>query len=182
MVGSAVALHKGTDKAPNTADLTGTDAQQYRSVLHRYLVRQLHNAEDAKDLAQEAYMRFFQLPHAGLVGCPSGYLFRIAMNLVYEFRLRRDRAPVIYDSPLADEHIIALEEDISTNPEERLSTEDQLRRVLGQIPPMYRKVLIMHKRDGLSYEEIAELLSLSKQSVQKYLARALAYGRLAKWD
>src|SRR5688572_30557273 len=105
-----VASQKNTDNLRNPAALAGTDAQQYRSILHRYLVRQLHNAEDAKDLAQEAYMRFFQLPHAGLVGRPSGYLFRIAMNLVYEFRLRRDRAPVIYDSPLADEHIIAMED------------------------------------------------------------------------
>jgi len=50
-----------------------------------------------------------------------------------------------------------------------------------QVPPGYRKVLIMSKRDGMSSAQIADTLGLSQRSVEKYLARALAYARLAVW-
>jgi RNA polymerase sigma factor (sigma-70 family) len=63
-----------------------------------------------------------------------------------------------------------------------LTTTEQLDRILNQIPPHYRRVLVMHKRDGLSYAEISAETGLSKQSVQKYLARAMAAARMAKWD
>ena len=86
----------------DTLDPAGPDAQQYRSDLHRYLMRRLRSSEDARDLAQEAYLRYLQLPDHGAVRKPSGYLFRIAVNLIYEWRLRRDRSAVTYNSELAD--------------------------------------------------------------------------------
>lgn len=165
-----------------TADAAGTDSEQYRVALHRYLARRLHNAEDAQDLAQEAYVRFLQIPHVHAVRRPRGYLFRIAVNLIYEFRLRPDRKWITYDSELLEERAETLADPASKDLGERLSSEEQLDRVLAQIPVVYRKVLLLHKRDGRSYGEIAEELGLSRHSVQKYLARAIAYGRLAKWE
>lgn len=162
-------------------DPSGPDAQQYRSELHRYLIRRLRSSEDARDLAQEAYLRYLQLPDHGAIRKPAGYLFRIAVNLIYEWRLRRDRSAVTYNSELADKCSNALP-DNGVDVCEQLASAERLRTVLEQIPLTYRRVLIMSKCEGLTHEEIAARLNLSPESVMKYLARATAYARRAQWD
>ena len=153
--------------------------EQYRPELHRFLMRRLGNSQDAADLAQDVYVRFLQLPHAELVRNPQAYLYRIAANLVYEYRLRAGRGPIFCDpaslEQLADQSAPIWE----TGLERGLSTSQQLDRALQQLPAMYRAVVLLQKRDGLSYTEIAEQLGLSVHTVQKYLFRALAACRAA---
>ncbi len=162
-----------------SADSPVPQDHEDRAALIQFLLRRLRSAEDARDLAQEAYLRFLQVPDATLIHHPLRYLYRIALNLVYEFRLRRDRSIVTFDSRIVEERAERMPSDAGA--EQELTTTEQLDRILKQIPPHYRRVLVMHKRDGLSYAEIAAETGLSKQSVQKYLARAMAAARLAKW-
>jgi RNA polymerase sigma factor (sigma-70 family) len=55
---------------------------------------------------------------------------------------------------------------------ERLSTQKQLNAALAQLPDLYRAVLLMHAREGFSYEEIAARLNVSVHQVERYLASA----------
>ena len=54
-----------------------------------------HNAEvegssaDARDLAQEAYVRLLRLERKDLIREPRPYLYRIAANILYEYELKR---------------------------------------------------------------------------------------------
>jgi RNA polymerase sigma-70 factor (ECF subfamily) len=73
------------------------------------------------------------------------------------------------------------EELSSADPGEQLALAQQIDRIVAQIPLTYRKAFIMHKRDGLSCQEIADALQLTKRSVEIYLARAIAYARNARW-
>lgn len=155
--------------------------EAYPAELHRYLVRQLRNREEAMDLAQEAYLRYLQLPDVSVVRDPGAYLFRIAFNLISEWRLRRDRAAVTVDSELADMHAAHVPAD-TPGPVEQLVSREQLGRVLEQIPTTYRRVLLMSKYDGLTNEQIGEQLGLTPASVTRYLGRALAFARRAKWE
>jgi RNA polymerase sigma factor (sigma-70 family) len=164
------------------ADPSGPQGPEDSAALVRFLLSRLRSAEDARDLAQETYLRFLQVPDAAVIRQPLRYLYRIALNLVYEFRLRRDRSIVTFDSQVAEEKAARMAPDPSAEPGHELATAEQLDRILNQIPPHYRRVLVMHKRDGLSYAQIAAETGLSKQSVQKYLARAMAAARMAKWD
>lgn len=164
------------------ADPSGLQGTEDRAALIRFILSRLRSAEDARDLAQEAYLRFLQVPDETAIRQPLRYLYRIALNLVYEFHLRRDRSIVTFDSQIADDQAGRTPPDPSSELGQALTTTEQLDRILSQIPPHYRRVLVMHKRDGLSYAEIAAETGLSKQSVQKYLARAMAAARLAKWD
>ena len=45
-----------------------------------------------------------------------------------------------------------------------------------------RAVFVLRKRDGLSYTEIARALDISVHTVKKYLARAVAQCRSARWE
>ncbi len=161
--------------------LTGSDTAQYRPALHRFLVRRLRNSQDAQDLAQETYLRFYQLGEGHAVRRPSGYLYRIAVNLVYEFRLRQSRDRVTYDSGLVESLGEQTADPTLADPGDRLATMEQVSRILASIPPAYRSVLIMHRRDGLSVREIAQQLNLSGRTVETYLARAIAHARNSRW-
>lgn len=169
-------------RSERAAARTGTPLEQYRAELHRFLVRRLQGSQDANDLAQDVYLRFLQLPHAELVRQPHAYLYRIATNLVYEYRLKVRRRDVPCDPELLEELAERRTDVWADSLQARLSASEQLERVLKQLPPIYRAVLLLKKRDGLSYAEIAKELGLSVHTVQKYLFRALAYCRAADWD
>jgi len=155
-------------------------ATEYPPQLHRYLVRRLRNRDDAQDLAQETYLRFLQLPDPGVVRNPAAYLFRIAFNLITEWRLRNDRSVVSCDSGLLDKQADPATDE--PEPIERLLTHERLEKVLERIPGTYRRVLLMSKCDGLSNEQIAEALNIAPETVTRYLGRAMAFARRAKWD
>src|SRR5262245_14418283 len=83
---------------------SGDQKAEYPAALHKYLLRRLRHRQDAQDLAQEAYLRFLQLPSAAAVRNSAAYLFRIAFNLITERQLRQDRSVVSCDSELLEQH------------------------------------------------------------------------------
>ncbi|MFL6547262.1 MAG: RNA polymerase sigma factor [Povalibacter sp.] len=144
-------------------------------------MRRLHSAQQAQDLAQEAYLRLLRVEHSELIRQPRAYLYRIALNLVTEFRLRARRDPVTYDS----EALAEIAEKIGDEPSdegERAADAEQIELLLEQLPPLYRAIFVLRKRDGLSYPEIAQQLGISVHTVKKYLARAVARCRHARWS
>jgi len=153
----------------------------YPAELHRYLVRQLRNREDAIDLAQEAYLRYLQLPNSSVVRNPGSYLFRIAFNLISEWRMRKDRSAVTCDSELVEQHV---EGAVSETPEpmRQLLSRERLEKILEQIPASYRRVLLLSKCDGMTNAQIAETMNVSPETVARYLGRAVAFARRAQWD
>lgn len=173
-------MRRPKSSAADPGKLSETQTAEYPAALHAYLVRQLRNRHDAQDLAQEAYLRYLQLPSAGVVRNPAAYLFRIAFNLMTEWRLRQDRSVVRCDSELMEQHTGAAAP--ATEPVEQLMSQERLEKVLEQIPLTYRRVLLMSKCDGLSHEEIAQSLQVSADTVVRYLGRALAFARRARWD
>ncbi len=59
-------------------------------------------------------------------------------------------------------------------PEEELATRRELAAALEKLNPTLRDVLLLTKRDGLSYAAAARELNLSVHTVKKYVARALS--------
>jgi RNA polymerase sigma-70 factor (ECF subfamily) len=161
----------------------GVPSAEDRRILHRFLMRYLRNAQDADDLAQEAYLRLCQLPSTEGIRKPRSYLFRVALNVFYEHRLRRsrEREVLAMDSTLFEAQAKRTADTTNLDPSDALGSAELLNRVLMQIPESYRKVLVLNKRDGLTAAQIAKILGLSKRSVEVYLARALTYARSAVW-
>jgi RNA polymerase sigma-70 factor (ECF subfamily) len=174
-------LIKRVSKPSDDSSTAGPASEQYYTELHRFLVRRLRGSQQAQDLAQEAYLRLLRVERAELVRQPRAYLYRIAVNLVSEFRLRARREPITYDSETVAE--LAEIAGVETNSDaQRAADAEQVEALLEQLPPLYRAILILRKRDGLSYPEIAQQLDISVHTVKKYLARAVAKCRHANWS
>lgn len=164
------------------ATLAAAAFVQFDKGLQRFLRHRLQSTENAQDLAQEAYLRLLHLDRGEFVRKPQAYLYRIAANLVYEFRLRERNQPVTFDSEALDQAAESAAEPLASEASDRIAVEQQLESILAELAPLYRAVLVLRKRDGLSYPEIARTLDISVHTVKKYLARAVAQCRSARWE
>ena len=177
-------------KARLISDFVSEAFARYGSGLERFLIGRLRNRHlrsdavqaIAQDLAQETYLRLLRVEDTQLIRHPQAYLYRIAANLVYEYRLREVRVPVTYDSELMNQHAQAPAETPANEPSQLLDASDRLEGLLEELSPAYRAIVVLRKRDGLSYDEIGKVLKLSPNTVKKYLVRALAQLREARWD
>ena len=166
---------------PRPAKRAAPAFEQYAAELHRFLLHRLQRSQDAADLAQEVYLRLTRIENLDWVRKPRAYLYGVASHVVSEFRMRMQRDPVTFDSEaverLADDSECATPEDLG----EQLDAQRGLQRILAQLPPTHLAVLLLHKRDGLSYEEVARELGLSVHTVHKYVTQAKAQVKL-KWQ
>src|ERR1700733_10665715 len=73
----------------DASGLVNSLAQDYGTDLVRFIARRVRNDADARDLAQEAYVRLLRMKRQDLIRDPRPYLYRVAANLLSEFELRR---------------------------------------------------------------------------------------------
>ncbi|MEJ1960798.1 MAG: sigma-70 family RNA polymerase sigma factor [Gammaproteobacteria bacterium] len=113
---------------------------------------------------------------------PLSYLFGIAFHVISEQHIKEKGRVVTYDSDAVDrlsdsEHYSAPDEFV-----DRLNLQRQLEKAFAQLPEHYQTVLLLCKRDGMSYEEAAAASGLSVHTVEKYLVRARARMLAIVWD
>jgi RNA polymerase sigma-70 factor (ECF subfamily) len=157
---------------------------RFRGGLQRYLMRRLDNAENARDLAQEVYLRLLRVDATELVRQPQSYMYRIASHVVYEFKLREERERECLT--INSEVLAELAEQMTDLPGaelwQQVNTERDLEALLARLPPVEQAIVLLRKRDGLAYEQVAGQLNLSVHTVKKYLFRALLRLRQIGWE
>jgi len=145
--------------------------EAYRELLSRHrrsavmlAFQMLGDAEDAEDVAQEAFVRVFQaIPQFRRQASFSTWLYRIVTNLC--LGRRRRRRPVLELETLA--------EPVSEENPSRQVTEGLLaRQVLDELPAALRAVLVLREQEGLSYREIATALGVPVGTVRSRLSKA----------
>ena len=156
------------------ADVTTEAFHKYAPALHRYLTRRMRRPASAPDLTQEIFERFLQVPSAEHVRNTQGYLYRIASHLVQEYEEREGRSVVMFDSDAAEAAAAGIQHAHEDASADRLALQQDLQRALLTLPPMHRIVLLAVKREGLSYEEVAQRTGLTVSTVTKYLYEARA--------
>ncbi|MGH8208537.1 MAG: sigma-70 family RNA polymerase sigma factor [Steroidobacteraceae bacterium] len=134
-------------------------------------------AADLPDLAQEVYLRLLRMPRHESVRNPQAYLFTIAHHVLHEYRLRQSAMPEGVElTDVLTEKESYVEEDPATQLDIRRRLE-QLDRALREIAPRAYVTFVLHRRYGLSLEEIGAHLGVSRAMVKKYLAKAVIHCR-----
>ena len=150
----------------------------YEKNVYNLVLRMVKNPEDASDMAQEAFIRAYN-SLASFRGESkfSVWLYRIVSNVCLDFLRSRSRHPTVSLSVENDEGE-ETELDIpdeSQSPEallERRLTRDSVRRGLDALSEEYRQILLLREIQGLSYDEIAETLSMELGTVKSRIFRA----------
>ena len=160
----------GADQ-PTPPEWEECDVFALQTQLLRLLTRETGSAEEARDVAQEAYLRFFRIPEDRRLRNPGGYLYRIAVNIVNEMREKKSDH-VDFDSDIAESagRELGLDE---PSVFDRLATEETVRTELEKLPPEQRQALLMCKVEGYSCKEAARQLGEKLGTIQKRVARAL---------
>ena len=139
--------------------------------LLRFLRSRLSHGDQAQDLAQEVYLRLLRVEDLRLIRNPRAFVIHLAAHAAHEWRmLARNR---LQHSEEELHQLIAEDCDLVEGLE-RASQIHELERVLSTLSPKQQAVLLMHRRDGMTLQEIATHMHLSVGMVKKYLARGLA--------
>jgi len=150
--------------------------------IYGLLFRLTSDAEEARDLTQETFLRAYQAiaKFRGDADLKT-WLYRIALNQARNrwrwWRRRRRDTTLSLDAPLGEtDQTIAnrLEDTRAADPEQEAlahERENQLREALKNLRCAYREAVVLRDVEGLSYEEIAETLQINIGTVKSRLAR-----------
>lgn len=153
----------------------------YKDRIYNYVARMVHDPIEAEDIAQEAFVKVYRnLPSFRGASTFQTWLYRIASNLTIDSvrRRRRRENTCSLDAPLDTEEgqMAREQEDCSTpGPARDLETAElqrQVHRAIQQLSPKLRSVVVLYELQGLSYEEIADILGCPLGTVKSRLFNA----------
>lgn len=152
-------------------------ASEHGRRLRQFLTRRLPNPADAHDLAQEVYLRLLRVQRDEQVRNAEAYLLTVASHLVHEHAVKQaSHPPAIGIDDVVAQLPSAPEEDPGRQAE-ALQRIDTVERALRRVSANAAAVLILHRRDGFTLDEIASQLGVSRSMAKKYLVTALAQCR-----
>lgn len=133
-----------------------------------YALHYLQDTDLAEDIVQECFTTLWEKIGQGFpISNRRAYLYMAVRNRSLD-HLRRKGLPTESLKPYDTYGII--EDD---DAEERSAMEARLWTAIDSLPEKCRQVFLMSKRDGLRYEEIAEELGLSVNTVRNQISKAL---------
>jgi RNA polymerase sigma factor (sigma-70 family) len=162
------------------ADVPSWDqiVEDHSARVYRLAYRLTGNAHDAEDLTQEVFVRVFRSLHTYTPGTFEGWLHRITTNLFLDAARRKSR--IRFDS---------FPEDADNRLPSALPTPDlafvnqmfdpDVESALAALPPDFRAAVVLCDIEGLSYDEIAEVLGVKMGTVRSRIHRGRALLRNA---
>jgi RNA polymerase sigma-70 factor (ECF subfamily) len=162
------------------------DSQAFGALVERYQRRVVgvaqavvHNQDDAIELAQETFVRAYEnLSKFESRSSFSTWLYRIAANPSIDFRRREGRHQVLRGED-AETEINRLPSPRGDSYQESVRTElnKRINGALEQLTPEHRAVILLREVEGLSYDEISDLLQVPRGTVMSRLHYARGHMR-----
>lgn len=146
---------------------------QHSDRVYRLAYRLTGNTADAEDLTQDVFVRVFRSLSTYSPGTFEGWLHRITTNLFLDGARRKQR--IRFDA-LSDERAARLSTPKGVPHEEFADQrfEDDVEAALAQLPPDFRAAVVLCDIEGLSYDEIAEILDAKLGTVRSRIHRGRA--------
>ena len=149
---------------------------RWEGSLYKFVYRYLGDAEEARDICQEAFIRAYTNLH-GFEGRAkfSSWLYQIALNLCRsQFRRSQARPTVSLDA--GDGQSLRLVPDTGETPDERALTNERacaVREALAGLSEAQRTVIILKEYHGLKFREIADVLGAPESTIKSRLYHGL---------
>jgi len=139
---------------------------QFYGPLLAYTKTLTNDVDQAKDIVQNCFIILWQ-KHPDQIESPKlkSFLFTMAHNSFIDLYRKNQRQNKILDDlkySMAKESLI---EEVA-NPDYKVK---KLKMVIEGLPPKCREILLLNKRDGIKYKEIAIRLSISEKTVESQM-------------
>jgi RNA polymerase sigma-70 factor (ECF subfamily) len=142
------------------------------NIIYKYLVKIGCSHADAEDIVQDTL--FKAIIHLETIDSDKmvSWLFKVALNRYYDLCRKNKKLPL---ASLESESILNNMPAVDYLPENYVLDSEkkkQVARVLDDLNPIYKNLLVLKYVVGLSYREIAEVLDINEQTVKTYIYRA----------
>jgi RNA polymerase sigma-70 factor (ECF subfamily) len=151
---------------------------RYQHKILNLVSRYLRDPEDVQDVTQEAFIKAFRaLPRFRGDSAFYTWLYRIAINTAKNHLVAKSRRPPGSDVDVDDAEFMdgtdALKE--GESPESALARDElkaAIDRAIAELPDDLRSAVTLREFDGLSYEQIAEIMECPVGTVRSRIFRA----------
>ena len=142
--------------------------KRYKNLVYSVILRMVNDREEANDLAQDVFIKIYKnldkyYPEYKF----STWVIRIATNHVIDYRRKKKQETV----PIEEvEFSLSTEE----SPEAafiRREQRDELKKIVGDLPDMYKIPIVLYHEQGLSYQEISEIINEPLSKVKNRIFR-----------
>jgi len=146
--------------------------QQHYKKVYLFALKHVSNTTQAEDILHDAFLRLWEKRSLINPDIPiESQLFVITRNLIIN-QYRRDIRSRQINDQLSD--IEAEGNDEDDLPDDMIQ---ELNVAIEALPPKRREIFKMSKLEGLTYAEIAEVLQISKNTVESQMVKALKFLR-----
>lgn len=143
--------------------------RSYSSLLFAKINRMVNDQETAKELLQDVFFKLWlQKENIDLEKSFRSFLFTIAVNLVYDHfrKIAKDRKYA--------QSVLETAVDYYTHSEEALENKESMKLIkqaIDLLPPQRKQIFMLCRFEGKTYEQVAELLSISPSTVRDHIVK-----------
>lgn len=141
---------------------------KYYNELVYYVQRMIGDKEKSRDLIQETYMKTIEKSKKINIKNERAFLYKVARNLVVDKARKKQKVfKVEYEEST---HFIPKKE----QPEEIVlinSRDEDLKKIIETLPSRSKQAFVLHIMKGYSRQEIAQIMGISVNAVQKHITR-----------
>ena len=146
--------------------------EQYVEKIYNYLYYKTSSQAQAEDLTSQVFLQALgHIENYEDRGYPfSAWLYRIAHNLVVNWYRDKDK---IEEMPLEDQLFLLAEQDHVEDGLEKSEEEENLLKVIRELPENRQQVLILKFVEGLTNHEIGEIMDRTEGAIKALYHRTL---------
>ncbi|MGB9780592.1 RNA polymerase sigma factor [Caldanaerobacter sp.] len=146
--------------------------KNYEKYVYNVILRIVEEKEEAKDIAQETFIKaYMNIKTFRKDSSFKTWIYRIAVNTAMDYLRRKARSKI----DLVATHKDGLEVKNFQMPEEVIEqrlTVEMVRKEISKLPVDYKVALILKDIEGMSYEEISNILKINLGTVKSRIWRA----------
>ena len=147
--------------------------KEYFNPLVNFIFSYLKSYEDAREVVQQTFYKIWANRHNLVVNSSTkNYLFQSAKNCMIDYI--RANKPVVVFSDIGEWENQSIVDD-NYLPIDPYIVRQAIDKCLSTVKPKARDIFILNKYEGLTYEEIANHLKISKRTVEDNIAKILKY-------
>lgn len=153
---------------------------RYQDRIYSAVLNYVYNRDDAVDITQEAFVRAFSKLKTFTAGSAFyTWLYRIAVNAAIDHLRRRKTKPVesIETEKFTEVGFEPPAPEATSNPEKLAVRQEQVRvikQAISTLSDKLRIAIVLHDVEGLSQEEVADILGVPVGTVKSRVSRARA--------
>lgn len=151
--------------------------EQHWTVIHRFVMKYLKCEDLSNDITQDIFIRLWEgradLPE---ISSLKSYLFIVARNAAFNVLKKAS-----VQENLKEKIVLAAVASRNTTEDDMLSLEylNHLKRVVETLPAQTQKIFTLCREEEKSYQEVSQILGISKDAVKKHMVRSMKTLRLS---